>query len=106
MVSNEEFLPQPQSKQQRQWEKLIGELSEEKSKKLGMPRRDFMRTSMGMATAFFASNIVFGSNWEVDAAETLDEAATEEKFPKGEYFIVDVQTHSKSATGGTPCGDI
>lgn len=45
-LSNEEFIPRPQNKQQRQWEELIGELAEEKSKKLGMPRRDFMRTSM------------------------------------------------------------
>jgi len=52
-----------------------------------------MRTSMGMATAFLASNMVYGPNWDVDAAETLDAAATQEKFPKGEYFIVDVQTH-------------
>lgn len=92
-VSNEEFLPRPQNKQQRQWEHLIGELAEEKAKKLAMPRRDFMRTSMGMATAFLASNMVYGPNWDVDAAETLEAAATEEKFPKGEYFIFDVQTH-------------
>ena len=58
-----------------------------------MPRRDFMRTSMGMATAFLASNMVYGPNWDVDEAETLEPAATEEKFPKGEYFIIDVQTH-------------
>ncbi len=93
VVSNEEFVPRPQNKQQKQWEQLIGEMAEEKSKKLGMERRDFMRTSMGLATAFLASNMVYGPNWEVDAAETLDPAATEEKFPKGEYFIIDVQTH-------------
>src|SRR5688572_24091320 len=92
-VSNEEFIPRPQSDQQRQWEQLIGELSEEKAKKLGMRRRDFMRTSMGMATGFLASNIIYGPNWDVDAAETLDPAATAEKFPKGEFFIFDVQTH-------------
>ena len=92
-VSNEEFIPRPQNKQQRQWEILIGELSEEKARKLGMPRRDFMRTSMGMATAFLASNMIYGPNWDVDAAETLDADASEEKFPKGEYFVVDVQTH-------------
>ena len=92
-VSNEEFLPRPQSEQQRQWEQLIGELSEKKAKQLGMPRRTFMRTSMGLATAFLASNMVYGPNWDVDAAETLDAAASQEKFPKGEYFIVDVQTH-------------
>ena len=92
-VSNEEFVPRPQNQQQQQWEQLIGELAAEKSKKLGMERRDFMRSSMGMATAFLASNMVYGPNWDVDAAETLEPAATEEKFPKGEYFIIDVQTH-------------
>ena len=93
VVSNEEFIPRPQNPQQKQWEKLIGQMSEEKSRKLGMSRRDYLRTSMGMATAFLASNMVYGPNWEVDAAETLEPAATEEKFPKGEYFIMDVQTH-------------
>src|SRR6202451_3423209 len=93
VLSNEEFIPRPQTKQQRQWEALIAELADEKSRKLGMARRDFMRTSMGMATAFLASNMVYGPNWDVDAAETLEPAATEEKCPKGEYFIMDVQTH-------------
>ncbi len=92
-VSNEEFIPRPQNRQQRQWEKLIGELSEEKAKKLGMPRRDFMRSSMGMATAFAAANMVYGPCWDVDAAETLEPDATGEKFPKGEYFVMDVQMH-------------
>lgn len=92
-VSNEEFIPRPQSKQQRQWESLIGEMSEQNAKQLGMSRRDYMRSSMGMATAFVASNMVFGPHWEVDAAETVEPQATEEKFPKGEYFIMDVQTH-------------
>jgi predicted TIM-barrel fold metal-dependent hydrolase len=92
-VSNEEFIPRPQTKQQKQWESLIGQMSETNAKRVGMSRRDYMRTSMGMATAFVASNMVFGPNWEVDAAETVEPEATEEKFPKGEYFIMDVQTH-------------
>ena len=85
-VSNEEFIPRPQTAQQKQWETLIGELSAQKARKLGMSRRDFMRSSMGMATAFLASNMVYGPNWDVEAAETMEAAATEEKFPKGEYF--------------------
>jgi len=93
VVSNEEFIPRPQTKQQKQWEELIGRMGDENAKKLGMPRRDFMRTSMGMATAFLASNMVYGNYWDVDAAETVEPAATEEKWPKGEYFIIDVQTH-------------
>ena len=93
-VSNEEFIPRPQNEQQKQWESLMGEMADEKSKKLGMPRRDFMRSSMGMATAFLASNMIYGPNWDVDAAETLEPSATEEKFPQGEYFVMDVQTRS------------
>lgn len=100
-VSNEEFFPRPQTKEQKQWESLIGEMSEENAKKVGMSRRDYMRTSMGMATAFLASNAVYGPNWTVDAAEAVEPAATDEKFPKGEYFIMDVQTHF---TDGHPLG--
>ncbi len=92
-VSNEEFVPRPQNAEQKKWETLIGELADEKSKKLGMDRRDFLRSSMGMATAFFAANMVWGPYWEVDAAETLEKAAGDEKWPKGEYFVIDVQTH-------------
>lgn len=96
VVSNEEFIPRPQNKQQKQVESLIGEISEERSKKLGMNRRDYLRTSMGMAAAFLAANKVYGNYWDVENDETLEAAATEEKFPKGEYFIFDVQTHFSS----------
>jgi predicted TIM-barrel fold metal-dependent hydrolase len=93
VVSNEEFIPRPQNKQQRQWEVLIGELADQNARKLGMDRRDYLRTSMGLATAFLASNMVYGPHWEVEAAETVEPGATEEKWPKGEFFIIDVQTH-------------
>ena len=52
VVSNEEFEPRPQTPKQKQVEHLIGELSEVRSKKLGMKRRDFMRSSMGLATCW------------------------------------------------------
>jgi predicted TIM-barrel fold metal-dependent hydrolase len=99
VVSNEEFLPRPQNAQQKQVEHLIGVLAAEKARKLGMPRRDFLASAMGLATAFWASNQVYGKHWDVDEAETLDPAAIEEKWPKGEYFILDVQTHF---TNGAP----
>src|SRR2546423_2130784 len=94
VVSNEEFEPRPQTEKQKQVEHLIGELSEVRAKKLGIERRDFMRTSMGLATCFLASNMAYGKNyWEVDEAETWEAAAIDEKWPKGEYFIIDVQAH-------------
>ena len=69
-VSNEEFTPRPQSEPQKMVENLIGEMSEIRAKKLGMQRRDFMRTSMGLATCFLAQNPVFGNAWDVDEDET------------------------------------
>jgi uncharacterized protein len=94
VVSNEEFEPRPQTQKQKQVEHLIGELSEERAKKLGMKRRDFMRSSMGLATCFLASNLAYGKNyWDVDEVETWETAAYDEKWPKNEYFIVDVQAH-------------
>lgn len=92
-ISNEEFIPRPQNEDQKKVEKLIGEMADEKSKKLGMDRRAFMSSAMGLATAFLAQNQVYGNYWDVEEVETLEPAATDEKFPKGEYFIIDVQTH-------------
>ena len=93
-VSNEEFAPRPQSEPQKQVEHLIGEMSETRAKKLNLDRRSFMSSSMGLATCFLASNKVFGTNvWDVDEVESWEPAATQEKFPKGEYFVIDVQAH-------------
>ena len=75
VLSNEEFIPRPQSQKQKQVEHLIGQMAEEKSKKLGMDRRTFMASAMGMATCFVASNRVWGRVWEVDEAETMDRKA-------------------------------
>jgi predicted TIM-barrel fold metal-dependent hydrolase len=93
VVSNEEFIPRRQTPQQKQVEYLISQMAEEKSKKLGIDRRSFMASAMGLATCFLAQNMVFGKCWDVDEVETMEPAAIEEKFPKGEYFIIDVQTH-------------
>ncbi len=101
LVSNEEFIPRRQTPQQKQVEHLIGEMADEKSKKLGMERRAFMASTMGLATCFAASNKVWGKNFEVDEAETMEEAAYHEKWPKGEYFVMDVQSHF---TNGFPIG--
>src|SRR5262245_51701945 len=97
VVSNEEFIPRPQHKKQQEVEYLIGQWGAENAKKLGMTRRKFMSTSMGFATAVLAMNRVYGNYWEVDAAEAFEPQATAEKWPKGEYFIIDVQSHFTNA---------
>src|SRR5215813_11001393 len=93
VVSNEEFIPRQQTSKQKEVEYLIGEIGEERARKLGMTRRAFMASSMGLATCFLASNKVYGKCWEVDEAETWEAAAYDEKWPKSEYFIIDVQAH-------------
>ena len=68
VVSNEEFLPMPQTADQRRVEHRINELAAQYGRRLGMSRRDFLRTSGGMAVAFMAMNEVFGNFFTVHAA--------------------------------------
>src|SRR5438477_11358529 len=71
LVSNEELIPRRQTEEQKKVEYLIGELAEQKSKKLGMDRRKFMASSMGMATCFIASNMVHGNKFDVEEQESI-----------------------------------
>ncbi len=93
VVSNEEFLPRPQNERQKQVEHLITEMSDVRAKKLGLSRRAFMSTSMGMATCFLAMNKVYGKTFEVEEVESWEADSFEAKFPKSDYFIIDVQSH-------------
>lgn len=92
IVSNEEFEPLPQTPDQQRVEQRIGELAERYARKLGMSRRDFLRTSGGMAVSFMAMNEVFGPSFLVSEAEAAEPAASREMWPKKE-FIFDFQTH-------------
>src|SRR5580700_7816068 len=92
IASNEEFIPPPQSPEQRLFEARLTELSEKTAKKQGLSRRAFLRTGSGMAAALWALNEVFGPCYSVSAAEIADQKAFEEKWPK-DQFIFDIQTH-------------
>jgi predicted TIM-barrel fold metal-dependent hydrolase len=92
IASNEEFLPPPQSPEQKEFEARLAVLSEQAARRQGLSRRDFLRTGSGMAAAVLALNQVFGPCYEVDAAEVEDQKAFQEKWPK-DQFIFDVQTH-------------
>src|SRR4029078_11839328 len=66
------------------------------SMRLGMSRRQFIKTSGGMAAALMAMNSVFGSLFDVLETELFEPAAFAER--QGEpFFIFDVQTHYVSA---------
>ena len=101
VISNEEFVPPPQTGQQAQVEWLIDRASERLSGKLGLNRRDFLKTTGGMALAFLAMNEVFGKFFDVLAVEAAEPPAVQEK--KGPVpFIFDVQTHYVSSSFHLP----
>ncbi len=92
IVSNEEFTPPPQTPAQAQVEALVTSLADEASHRLGVTRRDFLRTTGGMAAALLAMNAVFGKFFDVLDIEAVEAAAFAER--QGDpYFIFDVQTH-------------
>jgi uncharacterized protein len=92
LVSNEEFPPLPQTAAQREVEARILAEAGRLAPRLGLSRRDFLRTSGGMVTSFLAMNAVFGEFFNVSAAEAADQAAARE-LKGGPFFIFDVQLH-------------
>jgi predicted TIM-barrel fold metal-dependent hydrolase len=92
LVSNEEFQPLPQTAAQREVEARILAEAGRLAPRLGLSRREFLRTSGGMVTSFLAMNAVFGRFFDVSEAEAADQAAMQE-FKGGPLFIFDVQLH-------------
>ena len=97
IVSNDEFLPPPQTSRQSQVEWLIHRHSERVSHSLGINRREFLKTTGGMALALLAMNEVFGTFFDVWPIEAAEPQAFRER--QGDSpFIFDVQTHYVSSS--------
>src|SRR2546426_1006465 len=60
IVSNGEFNPLPQTREQQRVEARIKELADDLGRRHGMDRRQFLASSAGMAAAFLAMNDVVG----------------------------------------------
>jgi len=103
VISNEEYLPIPQTSRQRLLEQEIVAGAERQAGYLGMDRRRFLRTSCGMALAFAAMNTIFGRFFRVDAAELFEPSAIAENRTR--VFIFDVQTHHVALPGQAPNAD-
>src|ERR1700722_740089 len=103
MVSNGEYMPHPQTEQQRHVEYRVKELADEAAQKLGTTRRKFLLGTGGMAAALIAMNDVYGKKFfKVDAAEMYETAAYEENGMPRDVFVFDDQTHivRSSMNGG------
>ena len=77
-------------------------MADANSKRLGMTRREYLRTSCGMAVAFLAMNDVFGKFFSVDEVEAFEpEAAAIGSVPRS-TFIFDDQLHHISDAWSNP----
>lgn len=103
VVSNEEFYPLAQTADQKRVEARINALADGYAARLGLTRREFLRTTGGMATAFMAMNEVFGRSFLVSEAEATEAAAYRELWPK-KHFIFDAQLHHVKDSIGGPLG--
>jgi predicted TIM-barrel fold metal-dependent hydrolase len=92
LVSNEEFNPLPPTAAQRRVEQEIARQAAQLSRRLGVSRRSFLRSTGGMAAAFLAMNQVFGEFFAVSPVEAAEPAAFRQlRGPSP--FIIDLQTH-------------
>src|SRR5215472_1238764 len=96
IVSNEEFPPLPQTRNQAWVEHAAADLNERAAKRLGVTRRNFLKTSGSMAAAFLAMNSVFGRFFDILEIELFEPMAFAEQ-QGAPFFIFDVQTHYVSA---------
>src|SRR4249920_3590052 len=93
-VSSDEFMPSPQTRDQRRVEARIKELGGELSRRQGMTRRRFLATASGMAAAFLAMNEVYGPLYDVSRAEAqTPEMAKERAKELSKQFVMDCHTH-------------
>jgi predicted TIM-barrel fold metal-dependent hydrolase len=92
LVSNEEFAPMPQTPAQQAVEARILTDAGRLAPRLGHSRRDFLRTSGGMATSLLAMNAVFGRFFDVLPVEAAEPAAWTTRTGDP-FFIFDVQLH-------------
>src|SRR5881409_2968773 len=94
VVSNGEYNPLPQTREQRRVEARIKELADDLGPRHGLSRRAFLASSAGMAAAFLAMNDVFGPVFDVSRAEAQQPGvAAQRAGALAGQFIVDVQTH-------------
>lgn len=94
IVSNGEFNPLPQTREQQRVEARVKELADEIGGRQGLSRRKFLATSAGMAAAFLAMNEVFGHVFDVTRAEAAMPGVAQARADKlAGQFIIDDQTH-------------
>ncbi|MGH7788340.1 MAG: amidohydrolase family protein [Candidatus Binatia bacterium] len=103
-VSNGEWCPRPPTATQRATAALLREEADRRATRLGLSRRDFLRTAAGTATAYMVLNTVHGLAQSGDAAvlpvsaAQCDDASAARELFAADYFVMDVQLHHVDLT--------
>jgi uncharacterized protein len=93
-VSNDEYMPCPQTERQREFEARIKEYGALLARKQGMSRRRFFQSAAGMAAAFVAMNDTYGPLFAVSRAEAATPEMSDERARALQnQFIMDMHTH-------------
>ena len=105
---NGEFFPPPPSDRDRRAEELFLRVSQDKARRLGVSRRDFVESACGTATALWVMNVVYGCGgdeespnpapYDVDGGATEDASQACEQLA-GPECVFDVQTHHVNPNG-------
>jgi predicted TIM-barrel fold metal-dependent hydrolase len=94
IVASDEYLPEPQSPQQRAVEQRIKQFGARMAHRLGISRREFFASSAGMAASFLAMNEIYGALFATSPAEaSTPELADERARGLRDQFILDDHTH-------------
>src|SRR5487761_1341287 len=104
MVSNGEYMPHPQTDDQKHVEYRVKELADEAAKRLGQSRRQFLMSTGGLAAAFIAMNEVHGKTFNVTRDDMYEPAAYAENGPPADLFVFDDQTHIVRSSMNGPNG--
>ena len=95
MVSNGEYLPNPQTAKQKEVEARIKDYAATAAKKLGVSRRQFLASSGGIAASFLAMNEAHGAEFfKVRKEELFEPGARAESGPPVDLFVLDDQLHT------------
>lgn len=103
-VSNGEYMPFPQTRDQQHVEHRIKEMAGEAAKKLGQSVSQYLAGTGGMAIAFIAMNEVYGKMFKVDKEEVYESIASTERGLPEDVFVFDDQTHMIRTSKNDPHG--
>ena len=101
-------MPRPATAKQRAAAALYHEEAERRAKRLGMSRREFVRSAAGTATAFMVMNLVNGLPSSGGASplpitpEQCDDPDAARALFEREHFVMDVQLHHVDLTPFPP----